>query len=56
MCIIYLFSVHKRIEDFDKVSIFSAINRKKKCEPFKSGDKSPNQTSLFVNPKSSPDF
>lgn len=30
MCIIYLFSVHKRIEDFDKISIFSAINQKKK--------------------------
>lgn len=55
MCIIYLFSVHKRIEDFDKIGILSAINQKK-CEPFKSGDKSPNQTSLFVNPKSSPDF
>lgn len=29
MCIIYLILVHKRIEDFDKIGILSAINQKK---------------------------
>lgn len=29
MCIIYLFLVYKRIEDFDKIGIFFVINKKK---------------------------
>lgn len=39
MCIIYLFLVYKRIEDFDKIGIFFVINKKKKCEFFKFGEK-----------------